>query len=614
MNLPDILRALRAARDSADRGAAEDLARSVLAGHAGQPAALHAAGHTLLGLGSLELAVTLLEAAVAVTPSAERWNDLGVALQQRGEIERAIRAYRAALAERDDFTPAHANLAAALFLTGADDEALIHAQTAAAGAPDATAITTTLALIEGARFGFERALARLDAALAAQPDDAGMLGARTFVLRRLERARDALDAATRLIDVAPQATSFELLALCQRDLGRHDDALASLERAIAIAPNPATALAGAGETLLDTGDLAGAKERFTEAIAANPHALGGWIGLTQVQRFAPGDPAFAHLEALLDTPALAVRDDRTLLHFALGKAYLGAGEDARAFTHYDAGNRLKRAAFTYDVARDEARADAIVATLDDAVLARLTGDDADGPDPIVVMGMPRSGTSLVEAILASLSGVYGAGELACAREIIETRAPYPACVSALCAAGAAAMGMQYARALAALAPAAARVVDKMPSNFLYAGLLHAMLPNARLVFCTRDALDNGLSLYTALFSGRQDFAYDLTEIGRYYRAHARIVAHWKAVLPPAAFIEIRYEDIVTDFEATVGRLLRFCGLPWDDACRRFYETRRTVATASRTEVRQPLYRTSIGRAQRYAAHLEPLARALQKSL
>ena len=613
MNLPDILRALRAARDSADPVAAEGLARSVLTGHAGEPAALHAAGHTLLGLGSLELAVTLLDAAVNREPSAERWNDLGVAVQQRGEIERAIRAYHAALAERDDFTAAHANLAAALFLTGAGDEALMHAQFAAASAPDSTAITTTLALIEGARFGFERALARLDAGLAAQPDDAGMLGARAFVLRRLERARDALDTATRLVEVAPQATSFELLALCQRDVGRHDDALASLERAIATAPNSATALASAGETLLDTGDLAGAKERFTQAIAANPHALGGWIGLTQVQRFAPGDPAFAHLEALLDTPALAVRDDRTLLHFALGKAYLGAGDDVRAFAHYEAGNRLKRAAFTYDVAADEARADAIVATFDAATLARLSSGGVNDRDPIVVMGMPRSGTSLVEAILASLSGVYGAGELACAREIIETSAPYPASVPQLRAADVAAMGMQYADALAALAPAAARVVDKMPSNFLYAGLLHKMLPNVRLVFCTRDALDNGLSLYTALFSGRQDFAYDLAEIGRYYRAHERIMAHWKAMLPPTAFIEIRYEDVVTDFDATVAQLLRFCGLPWDDACRRFYETRRTVATASRTEVRQPLYRSSVGRAQRYAAHLEPLVRALQKT-
>ncbi len=610
MNLPDAVRALRHARDTRDLPGTERITRLLLAEHREAQLPLHAAGNALLGLGSYELAATALAAALEVTPRPEIWNDLGVALQRRGEIERAIEAYRSAVAARDDFTEAHANLAAALFLVGANRDALVHAQTAAARAPDATAVTTTLALIEGTMYGLDRGLARLDAGLARHPDDVTLLHARIFALRRLERSADALPTALRLVELAPEARSYEMLGTVQRDLGRHADALASLDAAIALAANPATALASAGETLLDLGDFAGAEDRYTQALAADPACLGGWIGLSQVRRFAADDPALAAMEVLLDTPPLAMREERTMLLFALGRAHLGAGNLERAFAHFDGGNRLRRETIVYHVGIDEQRANAIVATVDATALARLAGPGRSDAAPIVVMGMPRSGTSLVEQILASVPGVYGAGELTFAREIIEAAGPYPATLPSIDADAVRAFGEQYAEALAAIAPAGARAIDKMPSNFLYAGLIHAMLPKARLVFCTRDPLDNGLSLYTALFSGRQDFAYDLEEIGRYYRAHERVIAHWKRVLPSDAWIEIRYEDVVTDFDATVARLLAFCGLPWDDAVRTFYETSRTVATASRTEVRRPLYRSSIGRAQRYAPYLEPLVKAL----
>jgi tetratricopeptide (TPR) repeat protein len=610
VNLPDVLLLLRTARDRGDVSALERLTRLLLAEFPSEGPPLHAAGHALLTLGSYDIAVAALEAALAVSPRAEVWNDLGVTLQRRSEIERAVGAYRSALALRADFPEAHANLAAALFLLGDLEAALDHARTAERAVPDSPVIATTLALIEGGLIGPEQALVRLDAALAHHPSDVAALHARIYVLRRLERAAEALVTAIRLAELAPEGKSFEMLALCQRDLGRHTDALDTLELARAAAANPASALAAVGETLLDLGDVDGARERFTAALTADPGSLGGWIGLTQVHRFAPGDPALDEMEAMLERPALAARDERTMLHFAIGRAFLGAGNDARAFHHFAAGNRLRRDTITYDVADDERRMDAIVATVDAHALERLGGSGARDADPIFVMGMPRSGTSLIEQILASLPGVYGAGELAFARMTIEADGPYPAQVPALLPETMRAFGASYAASIAGITPAGMRTVDKMPSNFLYAGILHRMLPNARLVFCTRDPLDNGLSLYTALFSGRQDFAYDLTEIGRYYRAHARVVAHWNAVLPPDSFIEIRYEDIVTDFDATVTRLLDFCDLPWNDVCRRFYETPRTVATASRTEVRQPLYRSSIGRAERYAAFLEPLVRTL----
>ncbi len=608
----DTIVQLREARETGDVAGVERAAATLLAEFPGEAMPLHAAGHALLTLGALELATTALEAALAVAPRAEIWNDLGVTWQHRGDVQRATAAYRAAIAERPGFVEAHANLAAVLFLIGRTDEALVHARTADAAAPGTPGVTTTLALIEGAIDGPGRALIRLDDALARNPDDVAALHARVYVLRQLERPADAAVSAERLIACTGDAKAYEMLAMCRRDLGAHAEALTLLDAAIARAANPATALASAGETLLDLGDVAGANDRFVRALAADPRSIGGWVGLTQVRRFTAGDPALDAMDALLATPALQMREERILLLFALGKAHLGAGNDARAFAAYAEGNRLRRETIAYDVGNDERRADAIVDAVGADTLARLAGSGAPAARPIIVMGMPRSGTSLVEQILASHPDIDGAGELALARTIIEARAPYPAGVAALDAGDMARFGTAYAAALDARTPPGLRAVDKMPSNFLYAGLLHRMLPKAKLVFCSRDPLDNGLSLYTALFSGRQDFAYDLGEIGRYYNAHRRVVAHWRRVLPADAWFEIRYEDVVTDFDATVRRLLDFCDVPWDERCRRFYETPRKVTTASRIEVRQPLYRSSIGRAQRYAAYLAPLIDTLQE--
>ena len=592
-----------AARDPA---AGARIARDLVAAFPAEAALLHAAGSALLELSANEAAAAALAAAVAARPSAAGWNDYGVALQRSGDLERAIAAYTSALGEEPDFAEALVNLAAALYLTGRYREALPHARRATALRPETPDLAAALAMIEGVLFGYAHALDGLDAALARTPDDISARVAHVYTLRRLERFADALTAATELVERNPDAASYELLGTCLRDLGRYPEALAAFETAVTRAVNAATVFAASGEALLDLGDVAGARDRFARALDADPSCVAAWAGSVHVRTFATADPELARMEALLASPRLAVREERIVLEFALGKALLGAGEDARAFHHLAAANRLRRETIVYDVARDEARADAIVATVDATAVARLARGGFTGPAPIVVIGMPRSGTSLVEQILASLPNVHGAGELPFARNIIEADAPYPGCVERLSVTDVAALGARYAAALDALTPPGMRAVDKMPANHLYAGLLHCMLPDARIVLCTRDPLDTGLSLYTAHFSGRQDFAYDLVEVGRYYRAYHRIVAHWRAILPAQAFFELHYEALVTDFESTVRALLAFCELPWHDACRRFYATPRAVATASRAEVRQPLYRASIGRARRYAAYLQPL--------
>jgi hypothetical protein len=232
--------------------------------------------------------------------------------------------------------------------------------------------------------------------------------------------------------------------------------------------------------------------------------------------------------------------------------------------------------------------------------------------------MPRSGTTLIEQILASHSSVFGAGELEAFSRVVaelteapDAAAPFPQLAQSLSAEQLRQVGERYLDQLAELAPGAEKVVDKMPSNFALVGFIHLALPNACIVHARRDAIDTCLSCFSLLFAEDQPYAYDLGELGRYYRGYARLMEHWRRVLPPGAMIDIQYETLVGDFENQARRLLAHCGLEWQESCLAFHKTRRSVRTASVAQVRKPLYADSIGRWRPYAAHLEQLLQALE---
>ena len=229
--------------------------------------------------------------------------------------------------------------------------------------------------------------------------------------------------------------------------------------------------------------------------------------------------------------------------------------------------------------------------------------------------MPRSGTSLVEQILASHPAVHGGGELDDLGAIIDrlpaslaSSKPYPACIADADATMLRGVGARYVAGLRALAPAAARITDKMPANTRHIGLIRCLLPGARIVHCRRDPLDTCLSCFTTLFTIGQDFSYDLAELGGYYRVYDGLMAHWRAVVPD--MLDIDYEDVVADLEGQARRLVDFCGLDWDDACLDFDKTERIVRTASSAQVRRPIHDASVARWKRYEAHLGPLIEAL----
>ena len=230
--------------------------------------------------------------------------------------------------------------------------------------------------------------------------------------------------------------------------------------------------------------------------------------------------------------------------------------------------------------------------------------------------MPRSGTTLVETIIASHPDVHGAGELRDLLKLVIEPSEgcrgegYPHSLRGLSADGFTRLGERYVTGLRQRSAEALRITDKMPTNFLFLGLIHLMLPQARIIHVRRNAADICLSNFTKLFSNSQYHSYDLREMGRYYAGYARLMEHWRAVLPPGAFLEIQYEDLVADKETQVRCLIDYCGLPWNDACLDPHKNARTIRTASITQVRQPVYTSSVERWRGYQKHLKPLFEAL----
>jgi tetratricopeptide (TPR) repeat protein len=545
------------------------------------------------------------ERAVALDPAmASAHNNLGNSYNVLGELDRAVTSYRRALALDPSLAPAHANAAAALYVLGRNDEALEHVRRAAEIDADSLGVQINAAFIEGAISGYDVALTRFDALIAKHPNDAALAAARAYVLLRLERFEEALAMAQHGLSLRPDyGLLLESAGCALRALGRFDEAVLAFDRAIALGHDPAGVLLLKASGLLELGEFAAARTALERALAIAPDLSGAWNALAELQTFAAGDPLLATMEDVLErSPRLQAFEARTLMHFALGKAYHKSGDRRNAFRHFAAGNAMKRRTFTYDVAGDERFARDTIAFFTPAVIAGLSGAGDVSRAPIFVVGMPRSGTSLVEQILASHPGVYGAGELTFFDRAVRECGPE----------NPTAIGERYLALVDSVAPAGKRVVDKLPSNFRHAALIHLALPRAPIVHVTRDALDTCFSCYVTLFTGRQDFSFDLVETGRYYRTYAALMDHWHAVLPPGVMLDVRYEDLIADLEAGARRMLAFCDLPWDDAVLRYYETSRPVRTASFRQVRQPVYASSVGTAQAYRADLQPLIDALHR--
>ena len=592
---------------------AEEAARRAVTSDAAMVAGWNNLGIILQEAGKLEDSLSCLERVICLQPDyAEAHNNIGNTLKRLGQLDQARRHYDRALQLAPGYAEAMSNVSHLLNDLGELDQAMAFARRAIDANPRLSDAYINAAAVEVARDRYAEALRWIDALLSYAPLHAGALGVRATALRQLGRLDEALADARRAVAAAPgDGEVHNIMGEILQAQNKLPEALAAFERAAqSTGFAPEKALVNRGIALMEQGHKHDAEAVFEDVLVRNPRSVPAWFNVSDLHRFQPGDPRIAAMEALLSSGGIEGRADRTALHFALGKAWLDAGNPERGFVHLDEGNRRKRATFSYDSTATDRWIDGIIAAFQGERLQRSGAGREAGDLPVFVVGMPRSGTTLVEQILASHPDVFGAGELAALQMAVNAAGLYPAAVPTFGAEDEVALGRQYLEAVQPLATHHRRVVDKMPSNFLFAGLIHRILPDARIIHVRRDPVDTCLSCYTKLFTREQQFAYNLTELGRFYRGYDRLMHHWCTVLPGDRFIEVRYEDIVGDIEAQARRMLAFCGLAWDPACLDFHQTARIIRTASLNQVRQPLHADSIGRWRPYAQHLSPLLDAL----
>jgi tetratricopeptide (TPR) repeat protein len=544
------------------------------------PDAHYALGMALTALRRWDEAAGAYRRVLGLAPRhAFAYNNLGVVLRESGALALAIACFREALAIEPGFDDAAGNLARALLEADRPADALPLAQALEGAAPGQAAL--------------------------------GMLQAR--ILRKLGRSAEAVPLLREVVGRNPgHADALYALGQAQKEAGRHEAAVETFTGVNLSGPVKARFDSAAGIALMELGRLEAARAAFERAVAADPAQSGAWLQLSGLRDFAADDPAITAMEGCLAGPELPERS-RAEINFALGRALEGAGAHGRAFAHYLAGNAVMRA-------RAGSEIDAVLAT-HEALRQRFSGPaaqslaavaDEAGPQPIFIVGMPRSGTTLVEQILSGHPEVQGAGELKLLHEAtLAVVTPYPDGLAGLGGEGLSAIAARYRKGLAKHGPAARFVTDKMPVNYEKLGLIAEAFPTAPIIHLRRDPLDSCLSCFATLFSRGQKFSYDLEELGRYYRLYEALMAHWRAVLPAGRLLDVAYEELVTDPEGQVRRLLDHCGLDWSTDCLRFHEQERPVLTASAAQVRRPLYSSSIGRWRRFEAQLQPLIKALQ---
>ena len=458
------------------------------------------------------------------------------------------------------------------------------------------------------------AIGGYDRILALQPFAAEIHNNRGLALADLGRHEEAAESFRRSAELKPgnpQTLCNWGVTLAQLERGA--EAEAKFRQAVAASPGFAGAYNNLGLVLKEQGRMAEAVQATEAAIRLAPREPAYYDNLAAIKPLAAGDPHLAALETLAADAASLSPTHRMHLHFALAKACEHGGRWQDAFQNLLAANALKRRQVAYDEAATLAHMQRIRACLSRDFIAQREGSGDPSGVPIFIVGMPRSGTTLIEQILASHPQVAGGGELGLFEAALDaTRQALPGSLAFPDAAAAMSprhfrdLGAGYAAKLAQRAAGAMRVTDKMPTNFLQAGLIHLALPNAVILHAVRDPIDTCVSCFSVHFSRGQAHTYDLAELGRYYRHYRSLMNHWRHALPSGRILDIRYEELVADPERMTRRIVAACGLHWDARCLAFYQSERLVRTASAAQVRRPIYRGAVGRGRRYENFLAPL--------
>jgi tetratricopeptide (TPR) repeat protein len=421
-------------------------------------------------------------------------------------------------------------------------------------------------------------------------------------------AREALRAAetaSKIAGAAPEA--LDALGAIFGLLGLHKRAAELLRRAVAARPGVSQYLFNLAATERMTGMLDAAEAHCDAAIALDRQYSLAYYLRSDLRIQTADRNHIAEMEALILEGRLPWHSE-VMLRFALGKEYEDLDEHARAFDHIAAGCELQRRSISYDASAEIAEIERIIRTQTREWLASCPPGFSTA-DPVFVVGLPRTGTTLVERIIASHSAMTSAGETSAFAVALRRAAKASPNMFDV-----ADIGRRYIDSIAAFVPPNRRFIDKTLQNYLYCGIIHAALPRAKIILIRRHPLDAAWAIYKAHFRGVFSFSYDQLELAEYYLAFRRLARHWKSTLPSHAFLEVNYEDIVRDQPAESRRLLEFTGLPWEDGVLRFHQSSAPSATASAVQVRRPVYSSSVGKWRRHAERLKPLCSRLAREL
>ena len=596
-------------------GDAERHYRSILQLHENHPGTLHGLALLLAQTGRLAEAAETYKKLVAVSPSdALAHANLGHVLHSMGRYEEALASLERALSLKPESAQTCTNIGNALAKLDRPQEALAFYAKASALNPHLAEPTNNSGQLLTSLGRHEEALTQFQHALSVQPDRALAHYNLGTALGALNRHEEAVAHYRKALAERPDyPAALNNLGNSLHALFRPAESLEAFETLLALNPKNAAAHFGVGNALQVLGRVDEARQAFERAVALAPDVALIHHALVETKRLREDDPQLAVMENLAQHAGSLPESEQIELHFALAKAYDDIGRTEPAFEHLQTGNLLKRRSIVYDesVALGALRAIERVFTAEMMDARRGLGDPSEVP--VFIVGMPRSGTTLVEQILASHPRVFGAGELQYLAELISAGhagAQFPSDFSSLSGERLRQFGSRTVERLQSHALEADRIADKLPANFRLIGLIHLVLPRARIIHVRRDPIDTCFSCYTKLFPSGQDYAFDLGELGRYYRAYESLMDYWRSVLPAGAMLEVQYETLVADLEGQARRMIEYCGLEWDERCLRFYETERSVRTASFAQVHKPLYGNSIGRWRPYEAYLQPLLEAL----
>lgn len=600
-------------------------------------------GNALRDLGRIKESEAFCEKAIKIAPDDPNANvNLGNAYRDLGKYEEAEAMYRKAINLKPDFVDAHNNLATVLIDMFRYDEAAAAVRFALAFDPNQPQAYTNLAVclsetgqLRLAEEAARKALTLKPDSLEARIDLADILllcdrlqEAETIfseamkmvpesprlyiklgtVLERLNRVDEALKCTLEAVKLSPETPEFyHRLAMVYYMAGKTDKALETIDKAIDLKSDFIQAFALKSDILQSQGKMEEALEVAKVGLNLNRELPFVYLALSGVKKFTADDPDFIDMKKAAENVRSFGRAHTTGLQFALSRAHENIGDYDKAFEYLKAGNDLKRSSIIYDSYMQHGALRSIPQSYNEKFMKNLEGLGFEDDTPIFIVGMPRSGTTLTEQIISSHPKVFGAGELTYLQNVEKDIGPLSkdTCKRT---------GERYVELIRAInkeSKKAEKITDKMPGNYSRIGQIVSILPNAKIIHCRRNPIDTCLSCYKQLFSNGQYWSYNLEDLAEHYAIYEETMDYWRKALP-GKFMEIYYEDTVNDFENQARKLIDYVGLEWDDACLSPHKHERAVLTASRAQVRKPVYKSSVEGWRRYEKQLQPLVEPLEK--